>query len=222
MTYSEIIKFIVAMTIMINPLSSLSIFLQFTGKVSILQQRIIAKNTALAITIIMLVTLWTGKELLELLGITIPSFRFAGGLILLIIGFSMLQSRESAVNHTSEDDEAAKERHSIAVVPLALPIIIGPGAITTLIIAAGDFPQLTSTFLMSLICTALGLFMGIFMYYASPIANFVGVSVMKLVTRIMGMIIMAIAVGMLADGVKGLFPILALPVGQHAQLMPAL
>lgn len=208
MTYNELIKFIVAMTIMINPLSSLSIFLQFTDKFPTMQQRHIAKTTMMAITIIMVVTVWTGKELLEILGITIPSFRFAGGLILLTIGFSMLQSRESAVNHTTEDDEAAKERHSIAIVPLALPIIIGPGAITTLIIASGDFPQLMSKVLMTLICLGLGLGMGTIMYYGNPIANFVGTSVMKVVTRIMGMIIMAIAVGMLADGISGLFPIL--------------
>jgi multiple antibiotic resistance protein len=208
MTYSEIIKFIVAMTIMINPLSSLSVFLQFTNKFPPLHQRHIAKTTMLAITIIMIVPIWTGKDLLELLGITIPSFRFAGGLILLTIGFSMLQSRESAVNHTTEDDEAAKERHSIAVVPLALPIIIGPGAITTLIIASGDFPQLISKTLMTVICLGLGLGMGVIMYFGNPIANFVGTSVMKVVTRIMGMIIMAIAVGMLADGISGLFPLL--------------
>ena len=208
MTYNEIIKFIVAMTIMINPLSSLSIFLQFTGKTSLTAQRHTAKTTAFAITIIMLVTLWSGNQLLSLLGITIPSFRFAGGLILLMIGFSMLQSKESPTNHSSEDDEDAKERESVAVVPLALPIIIGPGAITTLIIAAGDYPQLLDKALMSIICAALGLIMGVFMYFGSPIANFVGTSVMKLVTRIMGMIIMAIAIGMLAQGTKGLFPIL--------------
>jgi multiple antibiotic resistance protein len=208
MTYSETIKFIVAMIIMINPLSSLSIFLQLTKKSALSKQRHIAKIATLAITIIMLMTLWTGEDLLDLLGITIPSFRFAGGLILLLIGLSMLQSKESATNYTSEDDEAAKERDSIAVVPLALPIIIGPGAITTLIIAAGDYPQFLSKLWMSLICLLLGLGMGIVMYFGVPIANFVGISVMKVVTRIMGMIIMAIAVGMLADGILGLFPLL--------------
>lgn len=208
MTYSDIIKFIVAMTIMINPLSSLSIFLQLTHRFTLAHQRNVAKMTMIAITTIMIVTLWIGNGLLELLGITIPSFRFAGGLILLIIGFSMLQSKESAVSHTSEDDEAAKGKHSIAIVPLALPIIVGPGAMTTLIIAAGDFPALLSRFWMTLICVGLGAGMGIIMYYGVPVANFVGASVMKVVTRIMGMIIMAIAVGMLADGMRGLFPVL--------------
>jgi multiple antibiotic resistance protein len=208
MTYSETIKFIVAMLIMINPLSSLSIFLQLTTKATLQEQRYIAKITTFAMITIMLATLWTGQSLLEILGISIPSFRFAGGFILLLIGLSMLQSRESPLNFTSEDDEAAKERHSIAVVPLALPIIIGPGAITTLIIAAGDHPQWLSKLSMSLACLTLALGMGVIMYFGAPIARFVGTSVMKVITRIMGMIIMAIAVGMLADGLSGLFPML--------------
>jgi len=208
MTYPEIIKFIVAMTIMVNPPSSLSIFLQLTNKYSLEQQRHIAKISMIAITTIMLITLWVGNSLLDLLGITIPSFRVAGGLILLLIGFSMLQSRESPISHTPADDVAAKERHSIAIVPLALPIIIGPGAMTTLIIAAGDYPGFFNMTLMTIVCIVLGLVMGITMYFGAPIANFVGTSVMKVVTRIMGMIIMAIAVGMLADGLAGLFPIL--------------
>lgn len=208
MTYAETIKFIVAMIIMINPFGSLSIFLQMTNQATLARQRKIAKITTITITIIMLITLWSGKELLEILGITIPSFRFAGGIILLLIGLSMLQAHESPLNHTEEDDEAAKGRHSIAIVPLALPVIIGPGAITTLIIAAGDYPQLLSRLWVSVICVVLGLGMGAFLYFGSTIAKFVGMSVIMVVTRIMGMIVMAIAVGMLADGLMGLFPML--------------
>lgn len=208
MTYSETIKFIVAMIIMINPLGSLSIFLQLTHTFTPDHQRQIAKSTMITITLLMVITLWVGKGLLDLLGITIPSFRFAGGIILFLIGLSMLQSRESPISHTAADNEAAKERGSIAVVPLALPTIIGPGTITTLMIAAGDYPQMLSKLWMSLICALLGLAMGIIMYFGGPIADFVGTSVMKVVTRIMGMIIMAIAVGMLADGIMGLFPML--------------
>lgn len=208
MTYNEIIKFIVAMTIMINPLGSLSIFLQLTNRFPIENQRHIARITAITIATIMVITLWTGNQLLDLLGISIASFRVTGGLILLMIGFSMLQSKESSVSHTHEDDVAAQERHSIAIVPLALPIIVGPGAITTLIIAAGDFPQVLSKVGMTFICLALGLGMGLIMYFGRQVADFVGTSVMKVVTRIMGMIIMAIAVGMLASGISGLFPVL--------------
>src|SRR5207249_3680349 len=121
-----------------------------------------------------------------------PAFRFAGGIILLLMGLSMLQSRESAISHTIGDDEAAKYRDSIAVVPLALPVIVGPGAISTLIIATGDFPQFINKIWMTLICVLLTLGMGMILYFASTVVKLVGASVMKVVTRIMGMIIMAI------------------------------
>lgn len=209
MNSTETIKFIVAMIIMMNPLGSLSIFLDLTNKTSAMIQRSIALRTSMAIIIIMLLTIWSGEGLLNLLGITIPSFRFAGGIILLLMGLSMLQSKESPVSYTSEDDEAAKERHnSIAVVPMALPVIVGPGTISTLIIQAGDSPQFISKTWMSLLCLLLAAGMGAMLYYASPIAEFIGTSIIKVVTRIMGMIIMAIAVGMLADGLIGLLPAL--------------
>ncbi len=208
MSTPEILQFIAAMVIMMNPLGSLSIFLDLTRKTAVMDQRKTAVEATIAIAVIMLLTLWGGREALSLLGISIPAFRFAGGIILLIMGFSMLQSKESPVSHTSADDEAAKQRQSLAVVPIALPVIVGPGTISTLIISAGDFPQLLNKIWMSLICIILTLVMGVMLYFATDIARMVGESVIKVVTRIMGMIIMAIAVGMLADGLVGLIPIL--------------
>jgi multiple antibiotic resistance protein len=207
-TYADTVKFLVAMIIMMNPLGSLSIFLQLTHKSSLTRQRKIAIRCGLSITVIMVLTIWIGSQLLELLGITIASFRFAGGIILLLTGLSMLQSKESPISHTPEDDVAAEERHSIAIVPLALPIIIGPGSISTLIIAANDYTDPLLKLWMSALCLVLAIGMGLILYFGGAIARLVGESVIKVITRIMGMIIMAIAVGMLANGLIGLIPAL--------------
>ncbi|MBX3709261.1 MAG: NAAT family transporter [Gammaproteobacteria bacterium] len=208
MSYADTVKFLVAMIIMMNPLGSLSIFLQLTSKFSLFHQRKTAVTCGLSITIIMVATIWIGSQLLDLLGITISSFRFAGGIILLLTGLSMLQSKESPISHTPEDDIAAEERHSIAIVPLALPIIIGPGAISTLVIASNDYPNFTLKLWLSILCIILALSMFVLLYYGAIIGKLVGESVMKVITRIMGMIIMAIAVGMLANGLIGLIPAL--------------
>lgn len=206
MTITDAIKFMVAMIIMLNPLGSLSIFLQLTKRST--QQKKIATTITFTIIVIMLATLWTGEGILNILGITIPSFRFAGGIILLLMGLSMLQSKESPVSHTSEDDAAAKGKDSIAIVPMGLPVIVGPGAISTLIIATEDYTRILDRLTLSVICVLLGLTMGAMLYYAPKIIALVGESLIKVVTRIMGMIIMAIAVGMLADGLIGLLPAL--------------
>ncbi len=206
MSYADIVKFFVAMIIMMNPLGSLSIFLQLTNKTAIQDQRQIAIKCSMAIAIIMVVSIWIGGAVLDLLGITIDSFRFAGGIILLLIGLSMLQSHQSAVTFTPEEDIAAEERHSIAIVPMALPIIVGPGAISTLVLASNDYPYFFSKLYLSLFCGILTVGMFIILYYGGAIGRFVGESVMKVITRIMGMIIMAIAVSMLANGLLGLIP----------------
>ncbi len=208
MGYSDIVKFLVAMIIMMNPLGSLSIFLQLTNRFTLAHQRRTAIKCGISITVIMVITIWIGSQLLDLLGITIASFRFAGGIILLLTGLTMLQSKESPMSHTPEDDIAAEERDSIAIVPVALPIIIGPGAISTLIIASNDYPNAIYKFWLSLFCVILALVMFLILYYGSAIAKCVGESVIKVITRIMGMLIMAIAAGMLANGLTGLLPIL--------------
>lgn len=208
MTYADTVKFIVAMIIMINPLGSLSIFLQLTDRYTIIEQRKTALRCGVAITAIMIASLWIGAQLLDLLGISIASFRFAGGIILLFVGLSMLQSQESAVNHTAADDVAAEQRTSIAVVPMALPIIIGPGTISTLVIASNDYPLFWYKSWLCLLCIFLAVSMTAILYFGGTIARFVGDSVMKVITRIMGMLIMSIAVGMLANGLIGLIPAL--------------
>ncbi len=208
MTYADTVKFLVAMVIMMNPLGSLSIFLDLTHKSSIAFQRKMAIKCGFAMVAIMVISLWLGGQFLDLLGITISSFRFAGGIILLLIGLSMLQSHESPVNHTPEDNVAAEERASIAVVPMALPIIIGPGSISTLILASNDYPQAFYKIWLSGLCIVLAIGMFLILYFGGSIAKFVGESVIKVITRIMGMIIMAIAVGMLANGLIGLIPAL--------------
>lgn len=209
MNYAESVKFLVAMIIMMNPLGSLSFYLQLTSHYSEVEQRQTALKCGLTIAIIMFVTIWAGSELLDLLGITIASFRFAGGVILLLTGLSMLQSKESPISHTPEDDIAATERSSVAIVPLAMPFIIGPGAISTMVIATSDFSGLTNKLWLSFLAGGLALGMLIVLYFGSKIGKMVGESVMKVITRIMGMIIMAIAAGMLASGISGLFPVLA-------------
>src|SRR3990167_791413 len=206
MGYTETVKFLVAMIIMMNPLSSLSIFLQLTNKFSLSNQQKTALKCGFSIMIIMVITIWLGGDLLDLLGITIDSFRVAGGTILFLTGLSMLQSKESPMSHTPEDDIAAEERSSIAIVPLALPIIMGPGSISTLVIASNDYPLLIQKGWLTLLCIALAVGVGYILYHGVWIAKLIGESVIKVITRIMGMLIMAIAAGMFTNGLQGLIP----------------
>jgi multiple antibiotic resistance protein len=213
-TYNDAIKFLVAMIVMMNPLGSLSIFLQLTKFNSANYRRQTAVKCGIAIFCIMLISLWFGGNILTVLGITIASFRVAGGIILLLLGLSMLQTQETGSSLTPQEDAAAVdaaslESGSIAIVPMAIPIIVGPGSISTLMLASNDFHTLLPLIYLSLLCAGLALGMGLLLYYSASIVKIVGQAVVKVITRLMGMIIMAIAVGMLADGLAGLIPALS-------------
>jgi multiple antibiotic resistance protein len=210
MTASDAIKIAVALIIMMNPLGSMSVFLDLTRINTLADQRLVARTCGTAMIVLMLLSIWLGQDFLEIMGITIASFRFAGGIILLLIGLSMLQSQDSPVQYNLGDDVAARGRgrDTIAIVPLATPMIVGPGTISTLIIAANDYSLLSDKLFISLICIVLAISLTIMLYYANIIVNIIGASIMKAISRIMGMIIMAIAAGMLGNGLIGMIPAL--------------
>ena len=151
---------------------------------------------------------WSGPRLMEFFGITVDSLRAAGGVIVLIIGLHMLFNK-SDHKHSPAELEDAESRASIAVVPPAIPIIAGPGTMATALVAAQQHPSVLSKVEISIVIAGFAAFCGFLFSYASPISKRLGEAGMGVVTRVMGMILAAIAMGMLADGLKGMLPGLA-------------
>ncbi len=207
--WSTFLIFVTAMLTITNPIGSLPIFAGMTSDRSDSDKKILAAKAAFAIATILLVVTWTGGFLLQLFGLTIHAFQAAGGLIVLLLGLSMLHGAPSGQQHTPAEDEEASARNSIAVVPIAIPLVAGPGAITTVLLETQKHPHLLEKIEISLICISIGLLFWLCFHFASPIASRLGVSGIAVVTRIMGMILAAIAFGMLAEGIKGLLPGLA-------------
>lgn len=173
-------------------------------------QRNTARQSAIAILLVLLIVQWTGHYLLGFFGINIPALETAGGIIVLGLGLSMLQSKKSGQSHSAEESEAAVEKDSIAVVPIAIPIVAGPGAITTILVNSskigGDVPTMLG---MSVISLGFGLLFWLCFRSAARISALIGVHGIAIVTRVMGMILAAVAVMMIASGLKELLPGLA-------------
>ena len=167
-----------------------------------------AWTCAVAVAIILLVVTWTGSLLLDFFGITVDALRAAGGVIVFLIGLNMLNNNKSH-QHTPAEHEDAKSRPSVAVVPLAIPIVAGPGTMATVLVVAHQSPALASRFEITAIVLTLSALIGFLFSFAEPISKRLGESGMGVVTRVMGMILATIAIGMLADGLKGLMPGLA-------------
>ena len=141
-------------------------------------------------------------------GVSVDSLRAAGGVIVLLIGLQMLSNKQDH-RHSPDELGDAKSRTSIAVVPLAIPIVAGPGTMAAVLVAVQQHHSVLSKTEITVAIAALSALTGLMFSFAAPLAKWLGNSGMGVITRIMGMILAAIAMGMLAEGLKGLLPGLA-------------
>ncbi|NIA67826.1 NAAT family transporter [Pelagibius litoralis] len=208
MTEAALASFLAALFSMMNPIGNVGVFAGMTAERTAAQARTIAWTCALASAITLLVVTWSGSLLLDLFGITVDTLRAAGGVIVLLIGLHML-SNNNQHRHSPAEREDASARASVAVVPLAIPIVAGPGTMATVLVASQQHPSILEKGEISLAILALSVLTGLLFSFAGPIAGKLGEAGMGVVTRVMGMVLAAIAMGMLAEGLKGLFPGLA-------------
>lgn len=208
MTEAGLVTYAAALFSMTNPIGNVGIFASMTADRSAGDAKRIAWTCALAVGVTLLIVTWTGGVLLKFFGIDIHELRAAGGVIILLIGLSMLRS-DNSHRQTPAEAEDDKDRDQIAIVPMAIPIVAGPGAMATAILAAEHHADFVSKIELSLTIIALAGLIGLLFAYARPIATKLGTSGMGVVTRVMGMILAAIAMGMLAEGLKGMLPGLA-------------
>lgn len=204
MKTSMLITYFTTMFAITNPLGNTGIFIGMTDMLSLSQQRRMALQSAFASFIILSLVTIGGKEILGLFGIQIYAFHMAGGLIILVMGMHMLQSKKESVQSNEEDHQTKAASDSIAVVPMALPLIAGPGAMTAVIIQAAKMPSIEGKLTIMLINAGLCVLIAVFLYFSSYIKRLLGDAGIRVVTKVMGMILVAMAVMMIGDGLAGL------------------
>ena len=209
MSKAELITFVIAMLAITNPIGNMAIFASLTGDKTLQEKRHSALVAGIAILIILIIVTWSGDLILRAFGIDIASFETAGGLIIALMGLSMLHAKTSSIHHGPEEAEDAKTKTSVAVVPIAIPLVAGPGAITTIVINTHNYPTIEDKIIISVISIAIGIILWIAFYFSAPVSKLLGISGINIVTRIMGIILAAIAFGMMASGFRQLFPGLA-------------
>jgi multiple antibiotic resistance protein len=198
----DFIKVLTALVALANPIGLVPIFLAMTQGRWERERSAIARQTSFAIVIILAISTVAGDYLLEFFGISIHGFRVAGGILVMIMALSMMQAHTDDVRQTDEELSASQLRPAIAVVPLAMPITAGPGAISAMIVYSHTVGYLVS--FAAIICLAVILYL--FMRSASFIARALGTVGMNVVTRIMGLLLASMAVEFIASGVRGLLP----------------
>jgi multiple antibiotic resistance protein len=194
----------VTLFVTIDPLGLAPLFLAITAGLGRAERRQIALRASLtALGILMLFTL-AGTAILTLFGITLPAFRIAGGLLLFVIAFEMIFERRHD-RHERSADRAVTADHirNIAVFPLAIPLIAGPGAISATILLSGTFSEPLERLALILIVAA-NLAIAWFVFLASErLGRLLGATGRIVLTRLLGLILAALAVQFVIDGVLG-------------------
>jgi len=189
-----------------NPIANTPVFLGLTVDADGAVRRRIALRALLGAFVIVTVFCVLGSVIFSLFGITLSAFRITGGVLVALIGYQMLHGSPSSVHHPSEGDQRASRDAavSVAIMPLAIPILAGPGTIATAMNFAstgGLWNMIMTLAAFALLC----LITFLFFVFGEGLTRFLGKGGLTVVTRIMGLILGVIGVQMLVDGINGAF-----------------
>lgn len=207
--YTEYIKIFVGLFAIVNPFGAIPIFISMTTDQSSSQRLNTINQVAFGVTIILLLALFFGELLLEFFGITVDSFRVGGGILILLMAIAMLHAKISQVKQTREEENESMVKESVAIVPLAMPLLAGPGAISTMILAAHKSSAVSHYMIIVLGIILLTGVLWLILRLSPWIMGRISATGINIFTRIMGLILAAIAVEFISSGIKGLFPVLA-------------
>ncbi len=204
-----LIKAFAALFAIMNPFVALPMFLSLTDGQPPADQRRAGLRTTMYSALLAAIVLVSGNAVLDFFGIGVDDFRIAGGIVLLLIGLGMLNGvGSSAHTGTKDEQEHQAAQDDVSFYPMAFPMIVGPGTITTLVLLPGH-GGLRGHLTTGLALLAVLAMMGAVLYFAPSIGHLLSQKLRVIMTRLMGMILAAIAVQMVVAGLKSVFPALA-------------
>lgn len=205
---SDVIKFGITLLSIINPLGAIPVFLGFTKNHKNLNIKKVSYTTSIAVITTLLVSLFLGQTLLNFFGISIASFTIGGGLLLFTMAFSMISAHQSNAKINTEEIRSFDFEREIGIIPLAIPLLSGPGAISTSIIYSKGFSHLSHWVGAVIVILIIGFIIKLILSYADKIGDKLGQIGLNVMTRIMGLILLSMSIEMIAGGIKEIMPIL--------------
>ena len=207
----DLLKPLIALLAIVNPIGVVPFFIHFTQGFNTEQRRHTIRVASFTAFVVVAVSAIAGLKIIEFFGISIASFQVGGGMLLLISAIQMLQAHpaETSKDDVNEGASKADAGASIAVVPLTIPLLTGPATISTMVIYA----QKTRHWWELAVLVGYGIVIGAAAFLAlsasGRIARLLGQTGINIMTRLMGLILAALAVEIMADGLAKLFPALA-------------
>jgi multiple antibiotic resistance protein len=202
-------KPLITLLAIVNPLAVVPFFIHYTQGFSREQRRRTIGIAAFSSFAVISASALLGLQILEFFGISLASFQVGGGLLLLTASLSMLNAQPAEAKSTAAEVADAAARASIAVVPLTIPLLTGPATMSTVVIHAQKTPGLVGQAMLVAYGLIIAASVVLCFSLANPIAKLLGKTGINVMTRLMGLILAALAVEVMADGLQKLFPVLS-------------
>jgi multiple antibiotic resistance protein len=189
---------------LVDPFAALPTFLAITEGADPVRRRRVAGKGALTALIVLGTFAFTGEAIFKLFGITLPAFELAGGIILLLIGLDMLQAKRSATQEAAGDTVAAAQKEDAGIVPLGVPMLAGPGAITSVMVLVGQVQShwQMAAILISIALTALICYL--VLGHSGLVVRVLGETGIRILVRVMGLLLVALAAQYFVNGLADL------------------
>jgi MarC family membrane protein len=201
-------RFFVTLAAVLDPFLAVPIFLALTAARSAVERAQLVRVVTVTVFAVLAVSGLVGEQLLHLVGASLPAFRVGGGLVLLLMALAMLNAQAGGVRQSQDEAKEVQSGELSGVVPLAVPLLAGPGAISTTIIAAQAGGAAHFAALLACILAVCAL-TWITLSLAGPIGAKMGTTGLNIATRLLGLLLAALAIQTMAEGLRQLFPGLA-------------
>ena len=205
------IKIFVAMIVIVNPLGIMPVFVAMTASQNDGQRKTIARIAAITVATALLISALLGERVLEIFGISLASFKVGGAILILLNALAMMQAMPARDRQTPEEALEAEDKASIAVVPLGIPLLAGPGAMSTIIIYASEKKAVWHLLAVCAAAIGVALVTWLALRVATRIGRRMSTTTVNIATRIMGLLLAALAVEIFAGGIVELIPALGKP-----------
>ncbi len=190
--------------VIVDPIAVVPAFLAMTPRDTPEQRLRMARIACLVAGAVLLGFAFSGGLLFKLLGITLPAFQIAGSIVLLLIALDMLRARRSTVQETSEETDAGTAKEDIAITPLAVPMLAGPGAISNVILLHGKASGIEQQILLASCIIAVCAASYFVFALSSHGAKWLSPIILRLTTRLMGLLLAAVAMQFLVNALRAL------------------
>ena len=189
---------------LVDPFAALPTFLAITEGADSGRRRSIARKGSLTAFIVLSTFAFAGEEIFRLFGITLPAFELAGGIVLLLIGLDMLEAKRSATQEVAGDTVAAAQKEDAGIVPLGVPMLAGPGAITSVMVLVGQAQSKwqMAAILVSIAVTALVCYL--VLGHSNLVVKVLGDTGIRILVRVMGLLLVALAAQYFVNGLADL------------------